>query len=82
MLTFRLSGTIDKAGGAYKDVVNGKEIGGWDKKDVNLQLRYQPTEWATIDFGAYYGEDSFGRIPQAALENNCFANAAGAFTSN
>ena len=80
VLTFRLSGTIDKAGGAYKDVVNGKEIGGWDKKDVNLQLRYQPTEWATIDFGAYYGEDSFGRIPQAALENNCFANAAGAFT--
>jgi iron complex outermembrane receptor protein len=80
VVTARGGFSYDKAGGTYKDSVNGKEIGGSEKKDADLVVRIRPRDWMTYDIGAYYGDDLFGLIQKVAFPNNCAPNATtGAF---
>jgi iron complex outermembrane receptor protein len=67
--------SYDKEGGTYTDAVNGKSIGGYEKKDADLLVRIQPKDWMTYDIGFYYGDDNFGLPMQVAFPNNCAPNA-------
>ncbi len=71
--------SYDHTGGQYKDSVNGKVIGGFEKKDLDFAARYTPNDWSTYNFGFYFGKDEFGLPMAASFPNNCAPNAAGVF---
>lgn len=79
LLSARAAISFDEAGGTYKDPVNGKELGGWEKKGANFLARLTPNDWSAYDFGLYYGDDDFGRPIRGNIAFNC-AEDGGEFT--
>jgi len=77
VLSIRGGFNFDHTGGTYKDAVNGKVIGGFEKKDIDFLALYTPNNWSTYKFGFYFGDDVFGLPMAASFPNNCAPNAAG-----
>lgn len=71
ILTVRLAAIYDHNGGSYRDQVNRKTLGGFEKQDVSLQFRLTPDSVSTYDLGLYYGLDTFGPSMQANFAANC-----------
>ncbi|HEY6644432.1 TonB-dependent receptor [Povalibacter sp.] len=79
LLAARVAVGYDEAGGFFKDPVNGKELGGHEKKNASFSARLTPNDWSTYDLGLYYGDDIFGRRMRANFDYNC-APEDGEFT--
>ncbi len=69
----------DTYDGQYRDAVNGKQLGGFEKKGADLVYRLRATDWLTFDGGLYYADDVFGLPTIAPVPYNC---AAAAGTTN
>jgi iron complex outermembrane receptor protein len=77
VLGARLTAGYDTYDGGYEDDVNGTQLGGFEKKNADLALRYTPTERITLTAGFYYGDDSFDMPPLVRLTRNCAPGPAG-----
>jgi iron complex outermembrane recepter protein len=67
----RLAAVYDSYGGSHDDGVNGKELGGFDKRGAQLGFLAKPTEAVSLSGVMYYGDDEFTQAPASYLNNNC-----------
>lgn len=77
VLAARLTAGYDTYDGSYADKVTGTKLGGFEKKNADVALRYTPTERIAVTAGFYYGDDSFDMPPLVRLPRNCAPGPAG-----
>ena len=69
----RLVYSHEEMEGTYRDSVNGLHAGGYRKNDILGTITVKPLPRMTINGSFYYGDDFFGVVPGAYLNNNCGA---------
>jgi iron complex outermembrane recepter protein len=67
----RVGYLYDQYGGTFRDKVNGKRLGGWTKKDLDVAFQITPSDGMKFDIGLYSGNDRSGQPKAASFASNC-----------
>lgn len=81
ILSLGVAGHYGKFNGSYRDQVNGKRAGGYEKKDFQVKLAFTPTDGIRTFSTWYRGDDSFGIAASIAPAPNCGIPAGGTAAS-
>ena len=70
-LSAGVSAVYDSFNGTWQDEVNGRDLGGYEKKGGQFNFVATPTEDFEITGAIYYGNDFFDPPARSVLTNNC-----------
>lgn len=82
VLGVRLAAGYDNFDGSYKDEVNGRRSGGWEKKDAQLSFTLNASENLEVNGAVYYGDDVFAQSALAYNVGNCGPRSTNPLTLN